>query len=116
MHEMAIAQSLLAIITEEMEKHRLTKLEKVHVVYGRLASIVPESLEFAFLACTMGTAFEGVSVHLEELPVILECSGCGKTFTPHESNLFMPCPGCEEGLGHKILQGKELYLDNIEAE
>ncbi|WP_461211169.1 hydrogenase maturation nickel metallochaperone HypA/HybF [Desulfocurvus sp. DL9XJH121] len=116
MHEMAIAQSLVAIINEEMEKHGLTKLSRVRVCHGKLAALVPEALSFAFEACTLGTSLEGAELEMVELPVVLKCSGCGIEFSPEASDLFMPCPECGEGLGHAVLKGKELYLDNMEGE
>lgn len=116
MHELAIAQSLVAIIKDEMEKHGLTKLYRVRVAHGRLAALVPEALSFAFEACTLNTPMEGVELDLIELPVVLKCSQCGTEFSPEQSDLFMPCPECGEGLGHQVLKGKELYLENMEAE
>ncbi|GAB6178307.1 hydrogenase maturation nickel metallochaperone HypA [Desulfobaculum senezii] len=117
MHEMSIAQSLISIIKEEMEKHGLTTLRRVRVKHGKLAAIVPESLHFAFEACTLGTPLEGAELDMEVIPLILECGECGLRFSPEEPDaLFVPCPDCGEGIGHKVLQGKELYLDNMEAE
>ncbi|BBD07427.1 hydrogenase maturation nickel metallochaperone HypA [Desulfovibrio ferrophilus] len=116
MHEMSIAQGLIAIMKEEMEKHGVTKLHSVRVAYGELAALVPEALTFAFEACTLGTDMEGATLEMIPIPVVLKCSDCGEQFSPDRSDLFMPCPKCGEGLGHEVLQGKELYLDNMEAE
>ncbi|NJB66556.1 hydrogenase nickel incorporation protein HypA/HybF [Desulfobaculum xiamenense] len=117
MHEMSIAQSLIGIIQEEMKKHELTKLRTVRVKYGKLAAIVPDSLQFAFEACVIGTPLEGATLEMELLPLKLKCGECGTLFSPEDPNtLFVPCPKCGEGLGHEVLQGKELYLDNMEAE
>jgi len=116
MHELSIAQSLVGIIQDEMEKHGLTKLLTVRVKYGRLAALVPDALSFAFEACTLGTPMEGVQLELSEIPILLKCSECETEFSPERGDLFMPCPECGEGLGHQVLQGKELYLDNMEAE
>ncbi|SKA68361.1 hydrogenase maturation nickel metallochaperone HypA [Desulfobaculum bizertense] len=117
MHELSIAQSLLAIIREEMDKHELTKLRKVRVKHGKLAAIVPEALEFAFEACIANTPLEGAELEMECVPLKLKCSACGTLFSPEDPDtLFIPCPNCGEGIGHQVLQGKELYLDNMEAE
>lgn len=116
MHEMSIAQSLIGIIRDEMEKHGLKTLSTVRVKHGKLAAVVPDALTFAFEACTLGTDLEGAVLVTEELPILLKCSECGEEFSPTEGDIFMPCPKCDEGLGHEVLQGKELYLDNMEAE
>ena len=44
MHELSIAQSLLALIEDEMTKHGKEKLITVKVRHGRLSSVVPEAL------------------------------------------------------------------------
>ena len=117
MHEMSIAQSLLDIIKQEMEKHNLTKLIKCKVVYGRLSQIVPEALDFAFEVLTKGTEFEDAQLVTEMIPLSLRCSACGEEFAPDTANVaFAPCPKCDEEFGHEVLTGRELYLQDMEAE
>jgi len=117
MHEMSIAQSLLDIIRQEMEKHDATKLLLVRVKHGQLTHIVPDSLYFAFEVLTKDTPLEGAKLELEEVPLRVKCSGCGQEFEPEsEHPLLMPCPHCGEEFGHEVVCGKELYLDRLEAE
>lgn len=115
MHELSIAQSILSIIEEEMAKNNLTKLGKVTVVNGELAGVIAEALEFAWQAITIDTDRESSTIEIKEMPVILRCLTCGNEFSP-EGSTFAPCPKCGEELGHEVLQGKELYIENIEAE
>lgn len=117
MHEMSIATSLLDIIRQEMEKHQATKLVLVRVKHGALSQIVPDSLYFAWEVLTKETPLEGAKLELEEVPLRLACSECGHEFEPEEIQLVIhPCPKCGEEFGHKVLSGKELYLDHLEAE
>ena len=117
MHEMSIAQSIVDIIRQEMEKQGLTKLIRATVKFGRLTNTVPEALETGFMAVTLGTPLEAAVFTLEEIPVRYRCFACGKEFSPEEPNrLLAPCPHCGEELGHTVLSGKELYIDCIEAE
>lgn len=117
MHEMSVADSILRIVADEMEKHQMRSLHLVRVRHGALSNIVPESLTFCFEALTLDSPWKGARLELEELPVILRCGGCGATFTPPgREGLFAPCPACGEVLGHAVEQGKELYVQHIEAE
>jgi len=117
MHEMSIAQSIVDILRQEMEKRGLTRLIRATVRFGRLTNTVPEALETGFMAVTAGTPLETAVFELVEIPVRYRCFGCGKEFSPEEPNrLLAPCPHCGEEFGHTVISGKELYIDSIEAE
>jgi hydrogenase nickel incorporation protein HypA/HybF len=118
MHEMSLAQSLLTLVRQELEKHGSPKLAGVTVRRGALANVVPEALDMAFEVLTAGTDLEGVTLEQVEEPVRLACGGCGKEFLPEASAAarFSPCPFCGEELGHLVLAGKELYLDHLDVE
>lgn len=115
MHELSLVESILSIVEDEQAKHGLGRLKKVVLVNGALAGAVTDSLRFAWEALTPGTAFEGVELVVEEAPLRVACGACGEEFTPEDIH-YMPCPKCEEFLGHKVLSGKELYIASIEAE
>nr|ABX51944.1 HypA [Nitratidesulfovibrio vulgaris str. 'Miyazaki F'] len=117
MHEMSVASSVISIVQEELAKHSATRLLLVRVRFGALANLVPEAMEFAFEAMTIGTDFEGAKLELAMAPVKLQCGGCGKEFEPQGKELlFAPCPACGEEAGHHVLAGRELYVEHIEAE
>ncbi|MGE4535766.1 MAG: hydrogenase maturation nickel metallochaperone HypA [Desulfovibrio sp.] len=116
MHELSIAQSLLAIIEDEMTKHGKETLLTVKVRHGRLSTIVPEALETAFEVLTIDSRLAGAKLEMEETPVVLRCRACGREFTPEGDSAFAPCPGCGEELGHTVLSGRELYIEYLELE
>lgn len=117
MHEMSIAQNLIQIIDEEMQKHEVHKLNKVKIVHGQLSHIVPEALETAFEVLTQGTRMQGAAISLEEKPLRAKCRECGREFSPEgEDLIIMTCPSCQTEFGHEILSGKELFIEEIEAE
>ena len=117
MHELSIAESLIKIIGEEMAKHGLTKLLAVKIVYGQISAIVPEALETAFEVLTSGTPLQGARMEVEVKPMVVRCRQCSHEFCPSlEERVIMPCPKCTTELGHEIISGRELYIDNIEAE
>jgi hydrogenase nickel incorporation protein HypA/HybF len=117
MHEMAIAQSLIGILKEEMDKHGVSNLKRVRVRHGALSGVVPDALSQAFVVSVMDTPLEGAEIVLEEVPLRLKCSGCGIEFSPEEGLLvLMPCPECGEEIGHEVIEGKELYIDGMDAD
>ncbi|CAM2061541.1 Hydrogenase maturation factor HypA 1 [Desulfovibrionales bacterium] len=117
MHELSIVMSLVKIIQQELEKHGAMKLFRARVRYGVLANVMPEALTMAFTATVSGTSLEGAVLELEVVPLVVVCSKCEEEFAPeHPELLFMPCPACGDAFGHRVLSGKELYLDYLEAE
>ena len=117
MHEMSIAQSLLDLVQQEMEKHGVTILRKVVVRHGRLSNIVPEALHMAWESITMDTPYASGELITEEVPLTVECRGCKHVFEPEEATLLLwACPKCGEDMGHTVKTGKEMHLQSLEAE
>lgn len=117
MHELAVAESLIKIIGEEMAKHNLGKLLKVKIVYGQISAIVPEALDTAFEVLTHGTPMAEAIIEMEQKPLQVRCRQCEHEFCPDKDDVvFMPCPKCAAEMGHTIIAGRELYIDHIEAE
>lgn len=113
---MSIAHSLVGIIEQEMASHGVTRLIRVKVKYGRISAIVPEALQTAFEVMTMETPMRGATLEIEEVPLVARCRECKKEFSPEGDLMIMTCPYCNAEFGHEITQGKELYIDELEAE
>lgn len=117
MHELSIAQSILDIVAQELAKNNLTQVIRVKIKHGWLTNVVPEALDMGFQALTIGTPLESAVFELEAVPTLYRCAKCGHEFSPEaQGRLFVPCPACGEEFGHKVLAGKELYIDFIEAQ
>lgn len=117
MHELSIAQSILDIVAQELEKNNLKTVLRVKIKHGWLTNIVPEALDMGFQALTAGTPLETAVFELEAVPTRYRCTACGHEFSPEsQGRLFVPCPACGEEFGHEVLAGKELYIDFIEAQ
>lgn len=114
---MAIAECLIAILKDEMEKYGVTRLKRVNVKHGAMSGVFPEALDQAFTILTIDTPMAGAELVMEEVPLKLKCSNCGLEFSPEEELIaLMPCPECGEEIGHEVLEGKELYIDGMDAE
>jgi len=115
MHELSLIESMLGIVREEREKHGMKRIFKVRVVNGALSGAVSDALSFGWECMTQEGDLKGVALEVVDAPLKVVCGACGHPFTPEDSR-YMPCPLCEEILGHDILSGKELYIDEIEAD
>jgi len=113
MHEMALAQSIMDIVEQEMTRHGATRVSLIRLEVGEFTAVVPESLAFCFEVMTKGTPFEGVKLELNPVPLTGRCQGCGKEFKIRDYHFI--CPQCESK-DIETIAGKELLVKEIEAE
>jgi hydrogenase nickel incorporation protein HypA/HybF len=107
---MSITQSIIDICEQNASGQRVLS---VTLEIGRLAGVVPESVEFCFAACAVGTLLEGANLIIETIPGQGRCYGCGAEFAC--SSFFEPCPGCGE-YQVEILAGEELRVRELDVE
>ena len=112
MHEMSIAQSILSIVAEEMQRHNVQKLEAINVAVGLLSAIVPDSLTFCFKILTDKTEFEGTRLNVRVIPLGYRCMDCGHDFTAEE--MTFTCPACGAD-GPMLTTGRDMTIENIEV-
>src|SRR5687768_3418102 len=74
MHELAIAQSMVAIADRHAGGRAVTRVE---VKVGHLRQVVPSALRFAFELVAQGTALDGAQLAIEEVPATGTCRACG---------------------------------------
>lgn len=114
MHEASIARTLLEEIGARIRKHGIRgKVVAVHLRLGRMSTVVPESLKFAFEVLSQDTPLSGAHLEIEEVPVRARCRACGRSFEIGE-----PCFLCE-GCGSpdlEISSGTELLIDSLDVE
>ena len=93
----------------------MERILRVRVVNGALSGAVSDALSFGWECLTSEGELQGVALEIIDQPLRVACGSCGLQFEP-EDKQYMPCPACEEILGHDILSGKELYIEEIEAD
>jgi hydrogenase nickel incorporation protein HypA/HybF len=113
MHEMSIAQSLLDIIKEEMQKHDARILRAVHLNVGQMTAVVPEALTFCFEVITSGTELEGAQMFMNMVPLKGYCPDCGREFTIEDYTFI--CPSCG-GTNIETIGGQDLSIVDIEVD
>lgn len=109
MHELSVTQGIVEICLEHAGGSRVTA---VVVEIGDLSGVVPEAVEFAFEACTLGTPLEGARLEIVRIPPRARCGECLIDFPV--SSHFDPCPSCG---GHRITitAGEELRVRELEV-
>ncbi len=112
MHEMSIAQSLIDIIREEMERHQARVLNSVRVQIGRLSAVVPEALTFCFGIMISGTELEGAELITEIVPLEAACKQCPQTF--EVVDYVFRCPRCG-GTEIETIAGHDLTIVDMEV-
>ena len=110
MHELAIAESILAIV----ERHAAgRKVVEVEVSVGHLRQVVPSALEFAFELAGRGTVAEGATLVLDAVPAGGRCRACGEQRT--FATFPFVCESCG-GWDIELTQGQELQVEALELE
>jgi hydrogenase nickel incorporation protein HypA/HybF len=110
MHELAIAESLVAIAVRHA---RGRPVSRVDVTVGHLRQVVPSALEFAFELVARGTPLEGAELVLEEVPAAVRCRACGRT----SEVVWFPlaCAACG-GFDVEVVAGEELRVESLDVE
>ncbi len=108
MHELAIAQEIVAQIAESVRDARVTR---VVLEIGKLAAILPDAVRFCFDLCSEGTPLEGASLVIIETPGRARCRECGG-----EVCLERPFGRCQCGCTDlEWLSGEELMIKEYEV-
>lgn len=107
MHELGIAQEIIAIVAEHAGGSRVTR---VVLEIGRHALILPDSIRFCFDLCSEGTPAQGAELEIREITGRARCRDCGA-----EVPLEQPFGLC--GCGSSDLQwlaGDEIKVKEME--
>jgi len=113
MHELSIAESLVQIVREEMDKAGLKKLNAVHLKVGEFTHLVPDALSFCFEIAVQDTPFEGAKLDIELVPTVAYCNKCRQEF--HVEGPLFVCPKCLGG-DVDVRTGREMSIESIDAD
>ena len=93
MHELSLIQSLLTIIDEHAKQHGFTRVNQVNLSCGRLSSVEPQALDFAFKTLTPSGICAGAQLELTILPMKIHCVTCNQEFASEGADPTS-CPHC----------------------
>ena len=111
MHEFAVAQRLQEIVEQEALPYGSAPVTRIRLRIGRLSSVVPEALRFAFAAVSREGRAAGAVLEIEEVALTIRCRACEETFVIDEP--FLVCPRCGD-TAVEMLSGRELEIKSME--
>ena len=112
MHELAVTEDILRIVSEYAERGKAESVTDVYLVIGELSSFVDDSIQFYFNMMSPDTIAEGATLHFQRIKTRVRCRNCGQEFEPEERNWI--CPECH-ALGGDVIAGKEFFVESIEV-
>jgi hydrogenase nickel incorporation protein HypA/HybF len=111
MHELGIAQNIVEIVQQSVPRNQAPAVKVVKLKVGRLAGIVPDSLEFCFSVLVGDSDLKGAKLHIEQTATVGRCKDCSLDFPVKEYEFF--CPSCKT-TNIELISGTELEITEIE--
>src|SRR5262249_16919857 len=111
---LSMAISIVEGAEEEASRHGNAMVEVVHLRLGQLSGVVKEALVFSYALACEGTAMEGSTLEIEEVPTAIFCRECGderETGSVHDFR----CPVCLTPSA-EIVRGRELMIVGLELQ
>jgi len=113
MHELAVTESILNIAEKHARQAEASRVTDIHIVIGKLASIVDDSVQFYWDMIAENTICAGAILHFTRKPAQLVCLQCNKEYTLEGE--LTACPNCGSPQ-IKVISGDEFWLESIEIE
>ena len=113
MHEMAMVSSIFNVINDKIKEYGINKVKQVKLVVGEMTGVEDYTMKACFELFAEATPVEGALLVIERIPIKVKCRSCGNEYIA--SNMRFRCASCG-GTNINIISGKELYIENIEAE
>lgn len=108
MHELALIESVIDAITEQVGDARVAI---IRLEIGELAGVATDALRFSFEVCAHGTALADASLEIISVVARGRCRRCGAE--DHVVSFASPC-ACGS-FERELLQGGELRLREVEV-
>ena len=113
MHEMSIAQAILGVVENELQRHGLDRAAVIRVKVGQLSGVVPHSLAFCWQVVTEDGPAAGSRLDIIDVPAKARCLNCDHEFEIRDFKFV--CPECQS-TDLDLLTGRELTVDSLEAD
>ena len=113
MHEAGIAEYLIEVADQHLQRVPHGPVRQLHVRIGEMAGVNPDSLDFAFECLAKGTELQGARLVVERVPLTVDCASCGQR-TPVEDYVFR-CGACRAEQV-TIATGRELQFVSIDVD
>ena len=113
MHEMTVAEEVLASTAREAQRIGARKAISITLCKGPYSCVNAASLTFCIEAIAGGTVLEGTQIRFRDLERGVLCPNCGPV--PDEpKDTAAVCPRCNSKA--EVLTGTELFLEMVELD
>lgn len=113
MHELSIAQQLIAITKEHLPDETAPRVLRIKIRLGEFSCVHQDSLSKAFAMLAQGTALEKTELVIERISLAVYCPKCDRISESPHGVQSLRCPQCNSPTGD-IRQGQQLELEWIE--
>lgn len=113
MHEVALAQGIVDIVTERSVRDGFHRATVVHLELGALANVMPEALSFGFHSAGLGTPAEGARLEFAHKPGTGWCTDCSVQVEV-QSRVAL-CPKCA-GVRWVVTGGEQMRVTELEVD
>lgn len=113
MHEVALAQGIVDIVTEQARGGGFTRAKVVHVELGALSNVLADALVFGFESAARGTVAEGATLNFVKRPGVGWCMDCAADIEV-DSRVAL-CPKCQ-GTKWVVTGGEQMRVLELEVD
>jgi hydrogenase nickel incorporation protein HypA/HybF len=112
MHETAVVEGLMRILTAKAREHGVERIAVVRLKIGRLRGLDSRQIRGCFEVFSEGTLADGARLDIEEVAVEARCRSCGSIYGV--PRFQFACPACGSGEAD-VLKGRELHIESFDA-
>lgn len=112
MHEMSLCEGMLEILQQQASLQNYTTVKTVFLEIGKLSSVEPDAIKFAFSEVTRGSLAENATLEIIEIAGQALCLQCQKKVEINQR--YDSCPLCES---HQlqIINGQQMRIKELEV-
>ena len=111
MHELPVVNSILQVVLKHAAANKVKKVFAIHIQVGEMSDMEDEWMQKYFDYLATDEIVKGARLVIERIPVVMECSDCGKSYTVDmKSDQTMECPECGSANCSMVSGQKETAL------
>ncbi len=111
MHEVSLVRNIVRTLEDEFGVAGMARVRDVYLRVGLLSNVEPALMQNAFWAVQAAEPrYAGLTLHVEVLPILVECELCGQQSTI--TNYRFACAQCGTPTKN-IIQGTELLIHQV---
>jgi hydrogenase nickel incorporation protein HypA/HybF len=113
MHEMSLCEGMLDILKQQATQQNYSTVKTVFLEIGKLSSVEPDAMRFAFPVVTRGSLAENATLEIIEVAGQAWCMQCEQNVVIEQR--YDGCPLCES---HQlqVTDGQQMRIKELEVE